>query len=220
MGSKTVVKGCRGSLDTFPWGMRKIYLKPALTCTLDILLMCSLSVLALLQHITSLQHPAWLHAPGSASALKAKAYAHSSSKTKDAGSGGAGMFLSWLLPWGIWEGRPEVEHSLSARRLRRSTAYCLNVLNNCWYLTIDWLNHSQDNTFCSTGLEIVLEWGCSEVTELHPGPKASSHLHFQIGQWLQCHFAKKEMWWLAGFSVHLVCGDAMVRSPGRLNFIS
>lgn len=97
MGSKAVVKDCRGSLGTaFPWGMKKMYLKPALVCTLDMLLVCSLSVLALLQHITSSQHPAWFQALGSASALKHMEDAHSSSKIKDTGSEGGGMLLSWL----------------------------------------------------------------------------------------------------------------------------
>lgn len=97
MGSKAVVKDCRGSWDTaFPWGMRRIYLKPALTCTLDMLLVCSLPVLALPQHITSSQLPAWFHSLGSAPALEHRDDAHSSSKVKDAGSGGGGVLLSLL----------------------------------------------------------------------------------------------------------------------------
>lgn len=80
-----------------------------------------------------------------------------------------------------------MEHSLSAGSMRRQQEGEQGLTARMSLTTVDisqyiGLSHPQDKPFSTSGLGNVLEWGCSEVTELYPGPEAPSHLHFQLGQ--------------------------------------
>lgn len=140
MGSKAVVKDCRGSLGTaFPWGMRKAYLKPALTCTLGMLLVCSLCP-CLVQHITQ---------PGSTLrlclSLKAQGWCTFFKQDK-----GCWFWRRWDAPGcnlrdlgrEVWSGA-QTEWG----KCGEATKGEQNVLNKCWCWTIYWTEPPSGQTF-------------------------------------------------------------------------